>query len=1186
MPNKNFYFNSDLDGYDKELAMFTGLEYARQNDKLIMIASESLCPAPVRSALTTPFINKYAEGYPSLRMSQDEIAQMMDVPRFLSFQRRYGDRRHYKGCDFANFVESLAQKRCAEIFANPNAPLDSVFVNVQPLSGAAANNAVYEAFVKPGDTVMGLALNNGGHLTHGSEFNRSGKCYKIVSYEVDRKTGKFNYDNIAELALKHRPKMIISGASAYPWTIDWKKLRQIADSVGAYLLADIAHPAGLVAAGLFPNPVGFAHATTFTTHKTLCGPRGAVIISSDETIARKIDNAVFPGEQGGPHVNTIAAKAVAFKIARTEEFKSLQKNIIENCRTLAEELKSLGFKLAYGGTDTHLLLIDLNAVETKSGETLKGDVVSNILDLCDITCNKNTIAGDVNASFSSAIRLGTTILTQRGMGGNEMKLIATLVHKVITNIDTYTVITTGGVKGRGKISQAVIDEVKFEVKKLADKFPVSEPVKSSVTVPEIRVKKYPSEKEQSDAIKNSCGLIDMSDFGLFEIRGGRAEYFFQAAVSSNIAKLRPNWLAHAFLFDDEHSLIDDLFTIRKGFDEGHSFDYYYVLSNPANAAKVRNRLQSLSDGFAFFDAFMDKYAKIDGPVVVDGLKMSALAVAGPKAAAVVKKINAEYSALEPFRAAGGQLNSPQVICANITTNPKYPVYVFLASYDEFENLYDAFLKEGASSGIKQIENSTRDSLRELFNLPVYNKKSISAKDAYKASPADFDLAKPYFAGQLSILADVHIRTEKKIFEYKSDPDAPLKRSCLYEEHLKLTKKRNIVPFAGWEMPVLYTSISDEHNAVRQNAGLFDVTHMGVFEVSGWHATRFLDVVTANYVSRMKTGQSQYSYLLDQNGDVIDDILLYRRSFTKYMVVVNAANADKDFAWLNAVNAKQIMIDRKFPCKETERIVDIKDLKDPAAGSARKVDVALQGPKSQLILRKLADAKTAEEIAKMKKSAFIEIKLEGIDVLLSRTGYTGEETGYELYLHPDDAPRMWNMILEKGREFGVQPTGLGARDSTRTEAGLPLYGHELSGARNISPVEAGYGSFVRFHKPFFVGRDSLLDKMQKSTMEVARFKMNEKGVKLAQPGDIVVNSKGQYIGRITSCTLIGETQLGMAYIEKRFASPGAEIGIFSMPKKDAEQASTKPLAQVQTGDKLPMPNKATIALRFLAQESKK
>jgi len=339
-------FEEELFEVDPDMDLIIRFEEQRQARKLILIPSESICPRAIRKVLGSVFTNLYAEGYPPLKMSKDEERLLRDFKHQLSHYRRYSDRRFYKGADYVNFVEALAQRRAAECFAtekNPDAPVkvsaDQIFVNVQPLSGAAANNAVYDAFLELGDTVMGMALPHGGHLTHGSEFTRSGRYYHSIPYEVDRITQKLDYEAIRRLAVRHKPKMIIAGYTSYPWAPDWQKFREIADEAGAILTADIAHPAGLVIAGVYPNPIGYADVITFTTHKTLCGPRGAVILTTDEEKARKIDAAVFPGAQGGPHVNKIAAMAVAFKIAQTEKFKRLQEKIVENARTLCSSLK-------------------------------------------------------------------------------------------------------------------------------------------------------------------------------------------------------------------------------------------------------------------------------------------------------------------------------------------------------------------------------------------------------------------------------------------------------------------------------------------------------------------------------------------------------------------------------------------------------------------------------------------------------------------------------------------------------------------------------------------------------------------------------------------------------------------------------------------------------------------------------
>ncbi|MEW6069846.1 MAG: serine hydroxymethyltransferase, partial [Candidatus Thermoplasmatota archaeon] len=454
--------DKELGQIDSETKAIIDFEEERQQRKIILIASESFCPKAVKQALGSAFTSLYAEGYPAKRLTQQSIERILDYETELVYQRRYGDRRYYKGCDYVNFIESLAQRRCAELFATPEIPPEKIFVNVQPLSGAAANNAAYEAFLQPGDTVMGLALDSGGHLTHGSPANRSGKLYKIVSYEVDKNTGKLNYENIKELALKHKPKMIIAGYSAYPWSVDWKKLSEIAKASNSILLADIAHPAGLVVAGKFPNPVGYADVITFTTHKTICGPRGAAIITTDEEKARKIDAAVFPEEQGGPHICNIAAKAVAFELAKTNTFKELQHKVVENAQYLAKEFEKRGLKLAYGGTDTHMVLLDLKPLK------LSGEVASRILDLCGIVCNKNSIMGDTNPAHPSGLRFGTTWITQLGFGKAEIEKLAELIHRILINITPFSYIGVTGEIGRGKIELEIMEEVKREVAKLLE----------------------------------------------------------------------------------------------------------------------------------------------------------------------------------------------------------------------------------------------------------------------------------------------------------------------------------------------------------------------------------------------------------------------------------------------------------------------------------------------------------------------------------------------------------------------------------------------------------------------------------------------------------------------------------------------------------------------------------------------
>ncbi|HET7376210.1 MAG TPA: serine hydroxymethyltransferase, partial [Anaerolineae bacterium] len=381
MPTSNdFLFRGDLSEIDPAVAELINHETARQIRKLIMIPSESTAPQAVRETLMSSLQNIYAEGYPDPRTRTQTEEQITDYDEQLSYYRRYGDPRYYKGVEYADVIEALARRRTAEAFATEIIGPARIFVNVQALSGAPANNAVYEALVKPGDTVMGMSLIAGGHLTHGSPVNRSGKHYNIVSYDVDPQTELINYDRVREQALQAKPKMIIAGFTSYPWAPDWKKFREIADEVGAYLLADVSHVSGLIIAGAYPSPLGLAQVVTFTTHKTLGGPRGACILTLDEALSRKIDRAVFPGEQGGPHINNIAGIAVAMKLARTDQFKQLQHQTVKNTIELAKALSDNGLRVAYGGTNSHLLLIDCKPIKGSDGTPLMGDPAARILD--------------------------------------------------------------------------------------------------------------------------------------------------------------------------------------------------------------------------------------------------------------------------------------------------------------------------------------------------------------------------------------------------------------------------------------------------------------------------------------------------------------------------------------------------------------------------------------------------------------------------------------------------------------------------------------------------------------------------------------------------------------------------------------------------------------------------------------
>ncbi|WP_200796616.1 serine hydroxymethyltransferase [Sporobacter termitidis] len=409
---------SFITGYDPEVGAAVEKEFARQRRNIELIASENCVSEAVLLTAGTVLTNKYAEGYPG--------------------------HRYYGGCEEVDVVEAIAIERAKKLFG-------ARFANVQPHSGVSANYAAYMTLVKPGDTVLGMNLDHGGHLSHGSPANFSGKYYNIVSYGVTTDTNVIDYDQLRDLAKKHRPRMIIAGASAYPRIIDFKTFSEIAKEVGAYLMVDIAHIAGLVAAGEHPSPVPYADIVTSTTHKTLRGPRGGLLLTNDEAIAKKINSAVFPGAQGGPLMHIVAAKAVALGEALRPEFKTYQQQIRKNAKTLAAELLKHGFNLVSGGTDNHLMLVDLRKFNTT------GRDMEKLLDTVYITANKNKIPNDPqNASLTSGIRLGTPAVTSRGFKEEDMVKVAELIYLTASDY------------------QNKADYIRSEVNKLTAKHPLYE----------------------------------------------------------------------------------------------------------------------------------------------------------------------------------------------------------------------------------------------------------------------------------------------------------------------------------------------------------------------------------------------------------------------------------------------------------------------------------------------------------------------------------------------------------------------------------------------------------------------------------------------------------------------------------------------------------------------------------------
>ncbi|HWQ04193.1 MAG TPA: glycine cleavage system aminomethyltransferase GcvT [Longilinea sp.] len=1037
----DFLFRGKLADIDQDVDELIQHEAERQVRKLILIPSESTAPQAVREALGSVFQNLYAEGYPDEETRSMTEKEILDYTAMLSHYRRYADPRYYKGVEYADIVESLARRRCAEAFATSTVPASQLYVNVQPLSGAPANNAVYTALINPGDTILGMNLLHGGHLTHGSSVNRSGKLYNVVHYNVAPGTEQIDYDAVEALAREHKPKIIIAGYSSYPWIPDWARFRAIADLCGAILLADVSHIAGMIAAGVVPSPVGYAHVITFTTHKTLCGPRGACIITNDAALGRKLDKGVFPGEQGGPHVHVFAALATTFKLARTPQFHQLQQQIVENCAALTKRLQECGLRIPYGGTNSHLGNIDCKTIVGEDGTPLSGDMAARILDVAGIVLNRNTIPGDKTALFASGVRYGTPWMTQRGLDEKDMIKVADIIADVLLACKPYSVETRQGPAARAKIDFVVLEDAKKRVQELVAK------AGTDLTVEKHGYPHFFALDDQPEG---------KTDWVAFDLAGGQVRPFVNYVFSSDVESLQPGKSQNTRLVTPLGA-IDGVLTCVAAND-------YHLSVLAKSASLAATWLRDLSDGYTAFDA--DPVRRLPGPIYVTASKG------------------------EPVTKASGD-----------------------AVYDH----------------------------------------------------------KPYFIGMLN-----HEDKPLPRFEWVEPETDEIKRTPLNETHRSMGAK--MVPFAGWDMPVWYTSVIEEHLATRQAAGLFDVSHMGVYQAEGPDAPTFLDSVCSNDIAALDVGESCYTHFLDPDANVIDDTLVYRRSADKYLVVVNASNDDKDRTWLNAVRDGKVMVDAKHPCKKAfGRQVVFRNLRDPKAGAEMLVDLALQGPKSREILLSLGvDAKTRKRIMALKRTQLCEATVGGFDLVVSRTGYTGEKMAFELFVHPEKLTDLWNALLKAGEPLGLKACGLGARDSLRTEAGLPLYGHEMGGDLGLGVAEAGFGSYVKTYKPWFIGREPFIAREKERQGVVVRFRFTEKGIRMAHHGDPVLDHKGRVIGVVTSCAVDSEGYLtGQAFVELKSAVEGTPIAIYQGAPKTAGKAP----AEMKTGDRVTLPTSAVVITRF-------
>jgi glycine hydroxymethyltransferase len=726
--------------------------------------------------------------------------------------------------------------------------------------------------------------------------------------------------------------------------------------------------------------------------------------------------------------------AIAFKLAQTQQFKQFQSQTIKNCKDFTNRLRDRGFKIAFNGTNTHLMNLDMKSVVGNDGAYLSGDLAARILDIAGIVTNRNTIPGDRSALRPTGVRMGTHWITQRGFDKTKSEQLADIIGDILFSSKPYF----QGKALRTKVDFEILEQSKIKVRDMAldlgiDFFPGDT--------------RYPHFYYFDDEYENR--------WISFRIGGEKIRQFLNTVLSSDVESLQEGQKQATKVFTPKGGVEGYLTCVN-------SLEFH--LSVPGKWANiVVTWLRDLSDGYVFFDD--DLLRKVPGPIWV-------------------KSVSEQYG-------------------------------------------------------------------METSNDPISN-------------------SKPYFIG-ITENKDAPLPD----FEWK-EQDIQLKRTPLFDIHLELGAK--MVPFAGWEMPVRYSSVLEEHRAVREAAGLFDVTHMGVYQMEGPDAVVFLDSVCSNDISALKQGQSLYTQFLDPNADVIDDLLVYRRGKMKYLIVGNASNDNKNWEWLNAVRDGKVKVDRSRPwTRAFGRSVIIRNLKEPKEKSDMLVTLALQGSRSRDILLSLGlKPGDRQDLIKLQRTELCELKIGDFDLIVSRTGFTGEKLGYELFIHPDDVGELFKKLLEVGEPFGLKPIGLGARDSLRTEAGLPLYGHEMGGDLNLGVSEAGFGSSVKTYKPWFIGREAFIERDNKRKGEVIRFRFNEKVVRMAHSGDPVLDKRGKVIGMVTSCSTDQNGHLlGQAFLDLKYKTEGTPIFIY----QGAPQKMSKAPADMQIGDRAIIPTAATVIRRL-------
>ncbi|MGD9498498.1 MAG: hypothetical protein AB7Y46_19545, partial [Armatimonadota bacterium] len=867
------------------------------------------------------------------------------------------------GPDLPQQVRQVAARLCAERCSTAEVPPERLHAVLHPITEVQALAAVGRAATAEGAVILDAGVRS-------TALPAAGRTIVPAAQPSGGAQAPLHYDHLRRLLAEHRPRLLIAGGDRCPVVPEWALLRELCDELeDCLLVAELGQTAGLVIGAAVPSPVGLADAVTFTTHGTLLGPPGAGLLTGDHDLARAVARALGPAE-AGLHSGWMPAVAVAMAEAADEAFRALQAQIRPNARALCDALRAEGIEPAWGGTQTHLCLIEPAGADDEAAPPPAW--LARVLEAI----------GLAGAQAGELLALGATWLTQRGAGEDEMRHLGSLLGATLRR--TRRVVCSGlrPSEPQGRIALEDLMAVRAGARALIDRLNPFEG----------------AERGAAPAELTAHPLFAVGELAALEVCGGRAAAFLEQAATIRLAGLVEGEGRHALLLDPAGTVIDDVLVVRAASER------WLVYAHAARRERVAAWLEGLAAGVALCDA-EDPYGST-------------------RAAASVLELGA----------AGAGAGDAQ---ARLRAG--------LPAWDE-QTRVDAVALCGRGRG-------------ELL-----------------------DLTKPWFVGQSVVEQAVQAPPALPRFDLTAEePGQPL-LTPLAGEHERLGAR--MIDFAGWRMPVWYSSVAEEHAAVREAAGLFDIAHMGLIEIAGPGATEFLEAVATNRAEECPVGGCQYTCLLGTDGLPIDDIIIFRRATDDFLAVVNAANAGRVWAWLQAVHAGSCRIDERFPHHRIGADITLRDLKALEAGDDRLVGMALQGPASAQVLHRLRQGpRAAAPFRALGRFEFTQDRFARIATLISRTGYTGEALGYELFVHPDAAPELWRAILEAGADLGVRPAGLGARDSTRIEAGLPLFGHELAGPHQITPAGAGYARFVRCDKPFFVGRDALLGRERERTSRV-------------------------------------------------------------------------------------------------------